>query len=347
MKKVLKTILAVIITYLVLCIILGTMMDEDTAFTYSMVSTLIITIVYNFIMIITKISKYNKNEKVSDVSDVVTILLTLFNIDKGLDVTLSTMMSTKTFTDKAKKSNKVLLYTNILLHIGIIFILSSLICYLIGIDSLESVSLIIGLFVLAGGILLPTIYGSKIQKKENYNNLEKVVEERQKLKSSTVLTYDESEYKKHVLPKNIIISVMLLIVFLAVGYNAIFNLYEGLINLIIFIPPVYWVYLLINRTKQRVMVIYLDPLEVVISPPGVTNTHNNYERREERIVFHKITSYKVTNSQIVIYGNIEKNIKKTFNSVENDKVKKLSVYKIPRVFNDSESLINILKQSIK
>lgn len=347
MKKVLKTILAVIITYLVLCIILGTMMDEDTAFTYSMVSTLIITIVYNFIMIITKISKYNKNEKVSDVSDVVTILLTLFNIDKGLDVTLSTMMSTKTFTDKAKKSNKVLLYTNILLHIGIIFILSSLICNLIDIDSLESATLIIGLIVLGTGILLPSIYGSELQRKENYNNLEKTVEERQKQRSSTVLTYDESEYKKHVLPKNLIISIILLIVFLVVGYNAIFNLYGGLINLIIFVPPVYWVYLLINRTKQKVMIIFLEPLEVVISPPGVTNTYNNYERREERIVFHKITSYKVTNSQIVVYGNIEKNIKKTFNSVEKDKVKKLSVYKIPRVFNDSEALINILKQSIK
>lgn len=347
MKKVLKTILAVIITYLVLYIILGTMMDEDTAFTYSLTSTLIITIVYNLVMIIIKISKYNKNEKVSDVSDVVTILLTLFGINKGLDVALSTMMSTKTFTDKAKKSSKILLYTNVLLHIGIIFILSSLICYLMSIDSLESTTLIIGLLVLAAGVLLPTIYGSELQRKENYNNLEKTVEERQKQRSSTVLTYDESEYKKHVLPKNIIISILLLIVFLAVGYNAIFNLYEGLINLIIFIPPVYWVYLLINRTKQRVMVIYLDPLEVVISPPGVTNTYNNYERREERIVFHKITSYKITNSQIVVYGNIEKNIKKTFNSGTNDKIKELSVYKIPRVFNDSESLINVLKQSIK
>ncbi len=347
MKKVFKTILVFFITCLVLYIILGTMMDEDTAFTYSMISILIIMIVYNLIMAILKISKYDKGEKVSDVSDIVTFLLILFNIDKGLDVALLTAMSTKTFNNKAKKSNKILLYTNVLLHIGIMFILTSFICSFMSIDSLESATLIIGLIVLGIGILFPTIYGSKTLRKENYNNLEKTVLERKKQRSYSVLTYDENEYKKNILPKNIIISIILLIVFIAVGYNAIFNLYEGLINLIIFIPPVYWVHLLINKTKQRVMVIYLDPLEVVISPPGVTNINNKYERREERIIFNKITSYKVTNSQIVVYGNIEKNIMKTFDNRKNDKIKKLSVYKIPRVFNDSESLINVLKQSIK
>lgn len=352
MKKILKTILILIITDLVLYLILSTMLDEDTAFTYSMGITLFIAIVYNFTMLLIEIDKYSKNGEVSQSAlDAAMIIYALIGIKDSTLSALTNAALTQGAISKAEKSKKILLCTSILLRIGMIFLLTSLICNLMEINSFETITLVIGLVVLSISALLPMAYGTNAEIKENFGNLEKMAEENQKRRTPNVLTYDKNEYKKHVLPKNIIISIMLALIYPIMAYNTthqiIFNSFIAVINLIIaVIPPIYWLNLLIGRTKQKLMAIILNPLTISITYPGTRMSNNSYQSRVETIFFDKITSYKVTNSQIIIYGDIERLIRQTYNNNSKEKTKKLKVYKIPRAFNNIEALINVLNQSI-
>lgn len=352
MKKILKTILILIITYLVLYLILSTMLDEDTAFTYSATITLFIAIVYNFTMLLIEIDKYSKNGEVSQSAlDAAMIIYALIGIKDSTLSALTNAALTQGAISKAEKSKKTLLCTSILLRIGMIFLLTSLICNLMEINLFETITLVIGLIALFSSALLPMAYGAEELKKENYDNLEKMAEETQKRRTSNALTYDKNEYKKHVLPKNIIISIMLALIYPIMFYKGIHQIiFPPFIELIalaiVFVPAIYWLNLLIGRTKQKLMAIILNPLSISITYPRTRMVTNDYQSKVETIFFDKITSYKVTNSQIIIYGDIERLIRQTYNNNSKEKTKKLKVYKIPRAFNNIEALINVLNQSI-
>lgn len=58
-------------------------------------------------------------------------------------------------------------------------------------------------------------------------------------------------------------------------------------------------------------------------------------------------SYKVTKSYVIVYGDIQECIRSTFNNFSKEKNRKKRVYRIPRIFNNIEVLINELDNIIK
>lgn len=150
------------------------------------------------------------------------------------------------------------------------------------------------------------------------------------------------------LGRNIILGIVSVLVTIITLYNRIHNEYVGMLNLLIFISvPGYMLYILMQNRKLKTMSITFNPLKVFISSPGAVDINNNYQRTEETIFFDRVTSYKVTKSYVIAYGDIQKYIRSTFNNFSKEKNRKKRLYKIPRTFNNMEVLINELDNMIK
>lgn len=355
--------------FLISMILSGVMGDSDLAFQISGGITMLYFITLTIISYFKNIIKYYKTGEFPDNSTLAIFVVGILaaTTGKGLGSTIVMVNGADNASKEFKKADgKLGIFTYTLFYIALWSFLFFLF-YIFGFqsDGLNSISetlLSISFISIILAVIIILIFGILANVKIKKSIMQDRENEYQELKKINSLAYDLQAFKKYYArPYYVVAYISILgLVLLIVGllYNWIFDAYIAdilgplgtpviylLVLLAIFyLPFIFPIIIHTMKMNSKRQVITLNPLSVKMITKDGNDGYGNYEKVEKNYLINKINSYQITSRYFVINGEIETHIRKTDDYDTEEKYKKISQLKVPRIFSNENNLIEYLEK---